>query len=83
MVPRAIILLDRQAEDSVVQPLGSPVALGSKTTGFALVRRTEDPEAAEPVATVISWLGGLIVRTRFVRAANSWPAIAAGEEARV
>ncbi|MDR2142094.1 MAG: RRXRR domain-containing protein [Deltaproteobacteria bacterium] len=56
IVPFTVILLDRQAEDSVVQPLGLPVAPGSKITGFALVRRTEDPEAAEPVATGISWL---------------------------
>ncbi|MDR2142032.1 MAG: RRXRR domain-containing protein [Deltaproteobacteria bacterium] len=41
MVPFTIVLLDRQAADSVGQPLGLPVALGSKTTGFALVRRTE------------------------------------------
>ncbi|MDR2140855.1 MAG: RRXRR domain-containing protein [Deltaproteobacteria bacterium] len=56
MVLFSIILLDRQAEDSVGQPLGLPVALESKITGFALVRRSEDLEAEEPVATVISWL---------------------------
>jgi hypothetical protein len=83
MVPFTIVLLDRQAEDSVVQPLCLQVDPGSKTTGFALVRQTEDPEAEKPVVTVFSLIERLIVRTRFVRAYNSAPAIAAGGEARI
>ncbi|MDR2141232.1 MAG: RRXRR domain-containing protein [Deltaproteobacteria bacterium] len=54
MVQFTIILLNRQAEDSVVQPLSLQVDLGSQTTGFALVRKTEDLEAEESVAMFIS-----------------------------
>jgi hypothetical protein len=46
------IILDRQAEDSVVQPLSLQVDSGSQTTGFALFRKTEDPEAEEPFKTL-------------------------------
>ncbi|MDR2141228.1 MAG: RRXRR domain-containing protein [Deltaproteobacteria bacterium] len=60
MVSRAITLLDRQAEDSVVQLLSLQVDPGSQTTGFALVRKTEESEATEPVATFISSLEGAL-----------------------
>ena len=46
MMPFTIRLVDRRAEDSVLQPLRLKLDPGSKTTGLALVREAEKVEGA-------------------------------------
>ena len=54
MVPFTIRLVDRLAENSVLQPMRLKLAPGSKTSGMALVREREttDPETGEIVRTL-------------------------------